>query len=35
MKCKWSLEIGKDKEIKFPLEAPVETSPADTLTLAL
>ena len=34
MKCKWSLEIGKGKEIKFPLEAPVETSPADTLTLA-
>lgn len=35
MKCKWSLEIGKCKEIDFPLEAPVETSPADTLTLVL
>ena len=33
IKCKWSPEIGKCKETDFPLEASVETSPADTLTL--
>ena len=31
--CSWLLELGKDKEMEFPLKLPQEKLPVDILSL--